>query len=128
MIEMDRVYTYEDCAKMFGKSEWYFRRRAQAGQIRAMAQNPKYPWQKAFYGKDIIKFLSLTKWGREYLTKWNIDVNTDAFKQIILRDTKKDLEIKLEALKKIEQKHMMSLENTRKKIKKVEEELKNIVI
>lgn len=126
MIDKNKIYSFEECANMLGKTEWYFKRRVGAGQLKATAIDPKHPWQKAIYGIDLIRFLSLVKWGREYLTKCNIDIHSKEFRQLIRDEDKKELERKLEALKIIEEKHSLALNNTRTKIKQIQEELKKL--
>lgn len=123
-IELDKVYTYEDCSEIMpNKTPYYFKTKVREKKLKADATNPKYSWEKAVYGRDLIRFLQTLQWGRRLLKEWSIDqIHEDLF---VDRD-RKELEDKLKHLLLVKDQRERSLQITINKIKDVERQLKEI--
>ena len=121
MIDLDRVYTFEECAKLCGKDEYYFRRRVQNHTIITDAVDPNRPFMKALYGRDLIRHLQSINWGKKLLQQWKIDsVHDDLF----IDKDKQRLEEKLKHLIDVRDQRLRSLHITMCKIDEIETQLK----
>lgn len=122
MVDLERIYSFEECAKLCGKDEYYFRRRVTEHQIHGV-QDPTKPWMKAILGKDLVLHLQSIQWGRKLLKEWKINaVHEDLF---IDRD-KLELEEKLTHLLEIKEQRVRALHITMSKIDEVKAQLEEL--
>lgn len=122
MIELERVYSFEECSKLTGRDEYYFRRRVNEHQIHGV-QDATRPWMKAIMGKDLVRHLQSVQWGQKLLSKWKIDsVHEDLF---IDRD-RLELEEKLKHLLEVKEQRVRALHITMCKIDEVKEQLEEL--
>lgn len=119
MIDLDKAYTFEECAQICNKDEYYFRRRAQSHTIIAITHNPKRPWMKAIYGRDLVRHLLTVKWGQKLVEEMNIKVNEGIF----IKTDKLLLEEKLKQLMKTKEERLRALHLTLCKIDEVKAQL-----
>lgn len=70
MIEVDKIYTFEECAKLCGRTAYYFKSKAKNKELIALATDPKRPFMKAVYGRHLIRFLQKYKFGLRILEKF----------------------------------------------------------
>lgn len=119
MVELECVYSFEECSKLTGKDEYYFRCRVNKHQIHGV-QDTTRPWMKAIMGKDLVRHLQSIQWGQKLLQQWKIDeVHEDLF---IDRD-KLELEEKLRHLLEVKEQRLRALHITMCKIDEIKAQL-----
>lgn len=121
MIDLDKVYTFEECAKLCGRKEAYFRRRAQNGVIIANAVDPNRPFLKAIYGRDLIRYLQTINWGVKLLAKFGIATVDES---LFVYQDREILEAKLKHLLEVKEQRIRSLHITLNKIDDIEKKIK----
>lgn len=123
MIDLDQIYTFEECARLCNKNEYYFRKRVNDHTIVANAKDPKRPYMKAIYGRDLVRHLQTVNWGRNLLEYWGVAEIDD--KEFVKQDIE-ILEDKLRHLMITKEQRLKALYVTMSKIEEIEEKLKNL--
>lgn len=122
-IEVDKVYTYEECEKLSGKSHYYFKQCVRERRLRADAIHPNSLFEKAIYGRDLIRFLQNLQWGRALL--YRLQTNTIDEDLFIDRDIE-ELEKTLKHLNEVKEERTKALITTLTKIAEVERQIKEL--
>lgn len=123
MIDLNKIYTFEECGKLCGKTEYYFKQKVDNRELISLARDPKKPFMKAVYGRHLVRFLQKYKFGIKLLESWNMEKLPDDY---FIDDDIMILEESLKHLLEVKEKRVEALYNTISKIKSTEDKIQKL--
>lgn len=123
MIDLNKIYTFEECGDLCGKSYYYFKGKADNKEVIAMATDPTRPYLKAIYGRHLVRFLQKYKFGLQLLKKWNQPTLDDDY---FINDDIEQLEEELKHWIQVKEERLEALHKTLTRIDKVKAKIETL--